>query len=56
MRVKEGEAGLAIGRMKDFGYTRYNRYRIDIEAVVPTGTKGSAQDLAAAEHERARLL
>lgn len=55
MRVKEEEAGLAISRIADFGCTRYNRYKIDIEAVVLTGTMDSVQDLVAAEHERARL-
>ena len=55
MRVTEGGAGLAISRIVDFDYTRYTRYKIDIEAVVQGDRRGSAQDLAAAEHERGRL-
>lgn len=57
MRAREGEAELAIGRIADFGYTRYSRCKSGIEVVVvPTGTKGLAPDLAAAEHERTRSL
>ena len=50
MNVKEGEVGLAVGRIANLGCTRLSLYKIDIETVdVLIDMRDLVRDLVAVE-------